>query len=40
MKLFIIGILLCAGMTGAWFYFFAPARKEEIEEPKYKMLDE
>lgn len=37
---FIYGIILVVVFAGIVVYFFTPKRKEQVEDPKYRMLDD
>ena len=36
----IYGIILVVVFAGIVIYFYTPKRKDKVEEPKYRMLDD
>ncbi len=36
----VFGLTLCAVLIGVWAYLYARRRRDSVEAPKYKMLDD
>jgi len=37
---FLFGLTLCAALAGIWVFYFRRQRRQQVEQPKYKMLED